>query len=220
MLPAAVFHAVGYGDKVPVTILGRFIACMWMITGIILFGVINASIVLALSVDQAPLNLIGLEDKRLEGTTICSTLGAFEEYLPQYNHKANVVYMDTLHECYEALAAGEVRGSPPSCLPAYISIHLACMAVYHGFAISWQLNTSCNCSCRFHVQLCSTGDGACHHPPARGTAVMLLERKLKELDCDRGRERQRRLCSAAAPGQSDHVSLAGADIRAGTRPAG
>jgi hypothetical protein len=40
---------VGYGDKAPITTIGRFLAFMWMILGLVIFGVLNAILTSALT---------------------------------------------------------------------------------------------------------------------------------------------------------------------------
>lgn len=100
---------VGYGDKVPVTILGRLIACLWMIAGIILFGYFNASIVMSMAGKREPVNLSGPRDKRLRGLPICTTYGAFEEYMADHSPAgSSIVYESDVSECYKKLKHHEV----------------------------------------------------------------------------------------------------------------
>ena len=92
---------MGYGDKVPVTILGRAIACLWMITGVILFGVFNGAIVKGMSYVTPLQRLSGPLDQRLQSMQICTTDGAFQNYLPYYNISANTEFANNFTICLD-----------------------------------------------------------------------------------------------------------------------
>ena len=65
--------------------MGRLIACVLMLTGIILFSVGNGSIILVMGLPRVPIDLTGHRDPRLKDATVCSTYGAFELYLADHN---------------------------------------------------------------------------------------------------------------------------------------
>ena len=120
--------SVGYGDKVPTSIMGRLIACVWMITGIILFSVVNGSIILVMSLPRVPIDLTGLDDPRLNNSTVCSKYGAFEEYLGEHNRISEVIFKDSIAECYDLLVNEQVRISPmlPPHVPKEANLHFVC----------------------------------------------------------------------------------------------
>ena len=99
---------MGYGDKVPTTILGRVIACIWMVIGIILFGIFNAAIVMVVSVPPTPYALTGPRDPSVAGMSICTTKGSFEEWI-RVNGLVDATYFaDDVTVCYDQLAQKEV----------------------------------------------------------------------------------------------------------------
>ena len=103
------FVAVGYGDKVPITLMGRFLACIWMVIGILLFGMFNAAIIVSLQAPPAPWELTGPGDENVAGMKICTTTGSFEEWLKMYGlGGSNIYFADDSVACYNRLMRKEV----------------------------------------------------------------------------------------------------------------
>ena len=90
--------------------MGRFIACIWMVIGILLFGIFNAAIVMALSAPPSPWKLTGPGDENVAGMAICTTMGSFEEWLEMYGLSGSKVnFADDNLACYDQLMREEVR---------------------------------------------------------------------------------------------------------------
>mmetsp|Transcript_19734 Transcript_19734/g.35238 ORF Transcript_19734/g.35238 Transcript_19734/m.35238 type:complete len:690 (-) Transcript_19734:241-2310(-) len=99
---------VGYGDKVPITIPGRIIACVWMITGVFMFGIFNGVIISVMSASSEAVNLSGPEDARLADSRVCTTSGSFEEYVSAHGLGGVSIFAQSLQECFDLLVAEEV----------------------------------------------------------------------------------------------------------------
>ena len=98
---------VGYGDKCPKKVIGRMIAAIWMLIGIIWFAGFTATLSSALTVDRithgAIQGLSDLENRRvavIEGTTS-------EEFVHLYNVKT--VLADSLDDLIFRLKRGDVE---------------------------------------------------------------------------------------------------------------
>lgn len=59
---AVTMTTVGYGDKAPVTLLGRLIALVWMFAAIIIISSFTAAIATSLTVGQLEVSVRGVED--------------------------------------------------------------------------------------------------------------------------------------------------------------
>lgn len=59
---AVTMTTVGYGDKSPVSVTGRFISIIWMFTAVIIISSFTASISAALTYDKFKTNIRGIED--------------------------------------------------------------------------------------------------------------------------------------------------------------
>lgn len=63
---AVTLTTVGYGDKAPVTVLGRVLAMLWMFAGLILISAFTAAITTALTVSELDAAIDGIEDLRFK----------------------------------------------------------------------------------------------------------------------------------------------------------
>ena len=102
---------IGYGDKAPVTVLGRAVAMLWMLIGLAVSAALTASIVTLAGVESGP-------GEDLSGRTVATVEGtAAELYLERVG--AEVRAYDTATEALEALREGDgdveaVAASAPS----------------------------------------------------------------------------------------------------------
>jgi ABC-type amino acid transport substrate-binding protein len=102
---AVTMTTVGYGDKAPVTPLGRVIGFAWMFAGIIIISGFTAAITSALTVDRLETKIQGPDDLHdakvgtVRGSSSANYLASKEiEYLPY----------DKIAEVITALNAGEL----------------------------------------------------------------------------------------------------------------
>ncbi|NER78354.1 MAG: glycine betaine/L-proline ABC transporter substrate-binding protein ProX [Leptolyngbya sp. SIO1D8] len=103
---AVTVTTVGYGDKVPQRILGRFFGLMWMFSGYFVFAYFTASIATTFTVQELQGTISGPED--LPGKRISTvTNSAAAEYL---DLQTNLLFSDynTFEETLEALKNSEV----------------------------------------------------------------------------------------------------------------
>ncbi|WP_295884599.1 transporter substrate-binding domain-containing protein [uncultured Thiohalocapsa sp.] len=63
---AVTLTTVGYGDKAPVTVLGRVLAMVWMFAGLIVISAFTAAITTALTVNELDGAIDGIEDLRFK----------------------------------------------------------------------------------------------------------------------------------------------------------
>ena len=99
---------VGYGDKFPVTFYGRMIGTMWALSGIILLGILNATLVSNLTVLDVPVTEYTMND--LQSTTSNYCMSNEIETPITGNVLSNLVRAPTLQACYDQLVAGAVAG--------------------------------------------------------------------------------------------------------------
>jgi ABC-type amino acid transport substrate-binding protein len=76
---AVTMTTVGYGDKAPVTLLGRGIALVWMFAGIIMISGFTAAITTALTVGELESSIKGVDD--LYGARVLTVEGSTSERL-------------------------------------------------------------------------------------------------------------------------------------------
>jgi len=102
---AVTMTTVGYGDKAPKTSLGRFIAVIWMFTGIIIISSFTAAITLALTVSHFESKVRGPQD--LFYVSVATVSDSTSE---SYLKKKHIDYIDykTPIEGLNALAEGAV----------------------------------------------------------------------------------------------------------------
>ena len=107
---------VGYGDKVPITMTGRFIGVIWMFFGLMLFGFFS-SIMSSISVDVAidamtkTPAVTGVNDLRSH-TPICTLNNAAADFLEENRLTGSALTpIDgsiNINDCYEMLEDDEV----------------------------------------------------------------------------------------------------------------
>ncbi len=100
---AVTMTTVGYGDKAPVTVLGRFIGLIWMFASILLLSVVTGAIAASLTTTQLRGVVAGPGD--LPRVTVGSVAGTTSaEYLEQ--HGIRFQPFDTVDAAMAALAEG------------------------------------------------------------------------------------------------------------------
>lgn len=102
---AVTMTTVGYGDKSPVTVLGRFIGLIWMFSAIILISSLTASIASALTVNTLGSNIESVND--LRRLKLASVKGSSSETFLQANRLKFKEYNTSL-EAIDAVALEEV----------------------------------------------------------------------------------------------------------------
>ena len=103
---AVTMTTVGYGDKAPVTLMGRVIAIVWMFASIIIISSFTAAIATSLTVSQLETSISSLDDLR---DARVSTVGdsASAAFLDNLSiHHAN---SQSLNDSLQALADGKVN---------------------------------------------------------------------------------------------------------------
>lgn len=78
---AVTMTTVGYGDKAPVTGIGRFIAVVWMFAGVITISGLTAAIASALTVSRLQHSISGPDDLPAAGSIATVTGSTGEAYL-------------------------------------------------------------------------------------------------------------------------------------------
>lgn len=103
---AVTMTTVGYGDKAPVTRVGRGVALVWMFLALIIFSGFTAAITSALTVDRLAERIDSPEDlvRVVVGTVAASNT---EAYLS--SHRIAYTVFATPEEALKALANGQVE---------------------------------------------------------------------------------------------------------------
>jgi ABC-type amino acid transport substrate-binding protein len=102
---AVTMTTVGYGDKAPRTVLGRLVASVWMIAGVIVISALTATITSALTVSQLSPSIAGPDD--LPDHSVATVAGSTsEDYLR--THGVRTVALPSLAACADALHDGVV----------------------------------------------------------------------------------------------------------------
>ncbi|MBF0198141.1 MAG: transporter substrate-binding domain-containing protein, partial [Planctomycetes bacterium] len=102
---AVTMTTVGYGDKTPVTFMGRFVALIWMFSGLILISGFTAAIASSLTVDKIEGSIHGLEDMYgLNVAALSNSTG--EQYLLDNGFKP--ILVDSISSGLGLLKKGKV----------------------------------------------------------------------------------------------------------------
>lgn len=102
---AVTMTTVGYGDKAPVTPLGRIIGFVWMFAGIMIISGFTAAITSALTIDQLTTAIQGPED--LDNVGVATVRGSSSASYLKYREVA-FMGTNTIEEAIEALNKGKV----------------------------------------------------------------------------------------------------------------
>jgi len=98
---------VGYGDKCPKKIIGRFIAAVWMIIGIIWFAAFTATLTSSLTINRIGHgDITGLTD--LNSKRVAVIKGTTSENFLRY-HDVTAMVVETLDDLIRSLKSGNVE---------------------------------------------------------------------------------------------------------------
>lgn len=103
---AVTMTTVGYGDKAPVTLVGRVIAIVWMFASVIIISSFTAAIATSLTVSQLETSIKSLDDLRdaRVSTVKGSASAAFLDHL-----SIHYASSESLNDSLQALANGKVN---------------------------------------------------------------------------------------------------------------
>lgn len=103
---AVTMTTVGYGDKAPITALGRVFGFIWMFTAIIVISGFTASIASSLTVNQLGNNIESMDD--LRNVSVATVKGSStDNFLTENN--INHISFETLEEAIDALHNGQYK---------------------------------------------------------------------------------------------------------------
>ncbi len=103
---------VGYGDRAPLTKVGRFIAGIWMLISLLAFSSITAGLAsaLTLSLSDLAVNERFASPADLQGAKIAVVSGTSSVDWGKY-YQAQLLEADTLKEAIELVASGQIEGA-------------------------------------------------------------------------------------------------------------
>ena len=96
---------VGYGDKVPRSPGGRFIACIWMFSGLFIIASFTAAVTSVLTVTQLKSRIAGPAD--LSRVRVATVAGSTSEQYLRSRHIISKKHSD-VWSALEALQAGQI----------------------------------------------------------------------------------------------------------------
>lgn len=102
---AVTVTTVGYGDRTPTAVLGRLLALIWMLVGLIILANFTATITTQLTLKEMRARIQGVED--LRGKTIATVSGSTAADYLRRNQLA-YVGTETIDEAYAMLSAESV----------------------------------------------------------------------------------------------------------------
>jgi ABC-type amino acid transport substrate-binding protein len=101
---AVTMTTVGYGDKAPITLLGRGVGMIWMFASVIVISSFTAAIATALTVGELDRGVQNLHD--LYGARVVTVEGSTSDSFLDY-HRVRHQTLPTLPEALERLASGD-----------------------------------------------------------------------------------------------------------------
>lgn len=104
---ATTMTTVGYGDKAPITGLGRLVGVIWMFAGVITISGLTATIASTLTVSRLEHAVSGPEDLPDMGRIACVSSSTSEEYMKEERLAYDA--FPTAREAMQALADGKVK---------------------------------------------------------------------------------------------------------------
>ena len=102
---AVTMTTVGYGDKVPKSAGGRFIACIWMFSGLFIIASFTAAVTSALTVTQLKSRIAGPAD--LSRVRVATVAGSTSEQYLRSRHIISKKHPD-VRSALVALQAGQI----------------------------------------------------------------------------------------------------------------
>lgn len=102
---AVTMTTVGYGDKAPITLAGRFVAVVWMFASIIIISSFTAAIATSLTVSQLETSISSLND--LHGARVATVSGSSSEAFLN-DHSIDHSDSKSIDASLQALADGKV----------------------------------------------------------------------------------------------------------------
>lgn len=102
---AVTMTTVGYGDKAPVTFLGRFIAVIWMFAALILTAVFTAQLASSLTVNKISGPVTGVKDLPGARVGVVAKAASKEYFTRRY---IQTIPMDTIDQGLRALDEGTI----------------------------------------------------------------------------------------------------------------
>lgn len=103
---AVTMTTVGYGDKTPATVLGRFIAICWMFVGVLMVSAFTATVASSMAAARLDNSLSGISDLR---HISCGVLKDSQAQQIAIRFGVNIVPVESLEEALRKLARKELQ---------------------------------------------------------------------------------------------------------------